>query len=172
MNRQEKTYVVQGLEERLVSSEAAFLVGYKGLAVEQMQKLRSDLRAAQGVLKVAKARLMKRAAHKAHLDILDPLLKDQIAFVFVAEDIARVAKVLHDFSQNNALKIVGGRLGTSLLDAQAVLDVAKLPSREILLARLLGVMNAPSTNLARVLHLLIARLLYVLKEIERTKQLV
>jgi len=171
MNRREKELVVRGIESDLTSSNAAFLVCYKGLVVEEMQKLRSGLRVVQGKLQVAKARLVKRAASATTSTDLDPLLKDQIALVFAQQDVVRVAKILHDFSKTNQLlKIVGGKMGTTLLDAQSVSRLAQLPSREVLLGQLLGVMNEPVSSLVRLLNLLIVRLLYVLKEIEKNKQ--
>lgn len=170
MNRQEKSQVVQMLGEDLEVSKAVFLVAYKGLAVEQLQALRKGLRGAQGTLKIAKARLMKRAAIQASVDQLSPLLKDQIGLVFARNEVASVAKILRDFAKNNEhLKLVGGVLGRSLLDAVSVDRLAQLPSREVLLAQLLGVMNAPVSNLVRLLNLLIVRLLLVLKAIEGIK---
>lgn len=171
MNRQEKAGVIQSLNENILASKATFLVEYQGINVEQLQKLRKNLRVQGGDLKVAKARLMKRAISNTQADVLDPLLKDQIALVFARTDIASIAKVLRDFSKEvEACKIVGGNLGNSLLDAASVLQIAQLPSREVLLAQLMGLMLAPMTQCVQVLNVLIVRLLWTLKQIEATKQ--
>lgn len=170
MNRQEKVNAVQKLTDAFGASDASFLVGYKGLGVEQLQALRRRLQSAGGVLKVAKARLAKRAVSEKNA-VLGPLLKDQVALVFASGQVQLVAKELVDFSKNNEqLKLVGGVFDASLLDAAAIVQIAHLPSKQVLIAQLLGTMQAPMTNMVCVLNALIVRLLWVLKQIEEKKQ--
>lgn len=173
MNRQEKEAIVQQLKDNFSSSSASFVVGYKGLTVAQMQALRRELHNQGGTFKVTKARLMKRAVsdldNKAH--DLTPYFKDQIGLVFVSDEIPGVAKTLHEFAKDNkALSLIAGCMDSTLLDAQGIEQIASLPSREVLLAMLVGTIQAPSRNFVGMLNMMILRLLFVLKKVEEQKQ--
>lgn len=157
MNRQEKEHVLKSLQNDFSASNAAFLVGVKGLTVSQLQKLRKDLRPKGGKLKVTKARLMKIAADDVGdgLDVLNPFFKDQIAVVFAGNEPSGIAKVLFDFSKTNtSLKLIAGCFDKQLLNEQSIKQVAQLPSKEVLLAMLCGTLQAPVAQLARVLNIL------------------
>lgn len=172
MNRQEKAIVVEGLKKGLLSSKATFLVGYKGLNVEQVQKLRSDLRSKGGLLKVAKTRLMKRAVDgEAGVQDLAPLFKDQIGLVFAQEQFSEVAKILSDFSkENKSLNLVAGYLDTQVVGKEKIAQIASLPPKEVLLAQLCGTLNAPISGLARALNMIVLKLMFALKQIEEKKK--
>lgn len=160
MNRQEKTQVVSDLKNQFSEHAASVLVGYKGLSVLQMQKLRRGVRQNGGAFKVAKARLMKIAAQEsAHGQALVPFFKEQIGIVFTTQE-EPILKFLFNFSkENEALNLVAGSIDSQLVDAQNLKILATLPSREVLLAQLCGVMNAP-----------VAKLAYVLQQISNKKQ--
>lgn len=155
MNRQQKELVVQLLKENFTQSPASFVVGYKGLTVNEMQSLRKKLRAQGGNLKVTKARLMKIAASDiAGSDALKPYFKEQIGVVFATQEAPAVAKVLYDFAKDHsALQIIVGQFESQVLDAQTIGRIATLPSREQLLAQLCGTLMAPITRLAIVLDM-------------------
>jgi large subunit ribosomal protein L10 len=172
MNRQQKSDMIDSLKQRISESQAAFLVGYRGLTVVQMQELRKDLRSKGGSLQVTKARLMKIAVHgKSEADMLTPHLHDQIGMVFASNDVAGIAKTLNDFAKNHqALKLIAGCMESRLLDSQAVARIASLPSREVLLAQLCGTLKAPTVGLATVLNQVILKLMWTLKQIEETKK--
>lgn len=166
MNKQQKALVVELLRENFSQSKGSFLVGYKGMTVEQMKTLRRALRTKGGKLKVAKARLMKRAVNEINgSEQLNPYLKDQIGIVFVSQEVPAIAKVLYDFSKKNeALKMIAGKLDSQIIDASACVRIASLPSREVLLAQACGVMKAPMFNLVSLLNITMMRLLFVLKQ--------
>ena len=173
MDRQQKSLVVASLEDNFNQSKAAFVVGVQGLSVKQLDDLRMQLRKEGAVLKIAKARLMKRAvsAQDSYGAVLSPLLKNQIGLVFALKEAPSVAKVVADFSSKNKLSVViGGVFEQRLLHADDVRKISLLPSREILLARLCGAMKAPITNLARVCNLTLLRLLQALSAIEDQKR--
>ncbi len=172
MNRQQKELVVQLFRERFIKSPASFVVGYKGMTVSQMQELRSKLRESGGALKVTKARLMKLALGDLEdAKALMPHLQDQIGMVFVSDEPTVVAKVLSDYSKNNkALSLIVGRLDGDVLDPQAIVRIASLPSKIQLLAMLSGTLKAPMTRLAFVLNMQIGQLLHVLKKIAEKKK--
>lgn len=145
MKKHQKQATIENLESKFSSSKAAFLVNYQGLTVSQMKNLRFALDDKGGSLKVAKNRLA-RLAVKSLSDCqgLDTLLVGQLAYVFADSDMTSVAKVLHDFAKNNdKLKIVAGCSEAKVYDAKSVRSIALLPSREILLSQLCGVLSAP-----------------------------
>jgi len=172
MNRQEKALVVDGLKKGLRSSQASFLVIYRGLSVEEMQQLRSELRAKGGFLKVAKARLMKRAVDgESGIDGLSEFFKDQVGLVFANDEVAGVAKVLADFSkENKALDLVAGYFDSRIIAKEKIAQIASLPPREVLLAQLCGTLQAPISGLARALNVMILKLLFALKQIGDQKK--
>ncbi len=172
MNRQEKNQLIESLKNSFSSSEASFLVNYKGLTVNEMQELRKGLRSKEASLKVAKGRLMKRAVEgMGSVDQLTPYLHDQIGAVFVTKSAPETAKFLAEYSKSHkAFNLVVGVIESQLYDAQSVQRIANLPSREVLLAQLCGTLQAPMTKTVTVLHLMIARLLFVMKQIEEKKQ--
>jgi len=172
MNRQQKTEVIQNLKENFLNSQATFVITYRGLNVAQLQQLRSDLRQKGGLLKVAKARLMKRAVDEASdLGELTPYLQDQIGLVFAKEQFTDVAKILSDFSkQNEALGLVAGLLDAKLIEKEKIKQIASLPSREVLLGQLCGTLQAPIAGFVRVLNMMVLKPLFVLKQIEQSKK--
>lgn len=154
MNRQEKTQLVTELKGQFSSSAGSILVGYKGLSVNQLQKLRRGIRQNGGTFKVTKARLMKLAAENVEIaQPLIPYFKEQIGLVFLENQDPAVIKFLHTFSkENEALKMVAGSLESKLVDAAMLTRLALLPSREVLLAQVCGVLKAPISKLAFVLQ--------------------
>jgi large subunit ribosomal protein L10 len=167
MKRHEKAQVVNFLHDTIQQSAASFLVNFKGLTVKQMQLLRKEVRQNGGLLKVAKARLMKRAVADVEggHDLM-PYLKDQVGVVLVAHDFPLIAKVLHSFSKKNeSLQLVAGLLEKRVFDKQSVIRIAQLPNKEVLVAQLCGVLQRPAQNLASLFHVMVARMLFVLKQV-------
>ncbi len=161
MNREQKESVIQELKNDFSQSQGTFVVGVKGMTVTQLQKLRKDLRAQGGKLKITKARLMKIATddNKA-IEALQPFFKEQIGIVFSKQEPSAIAKVLFNFAKKNeALSLVAGTLESQLLDAKTIGKIAQLPSREVLLAQVCGVLN-----------MVMIKFLLTLKAIEAKKQ--
>ena len=171
MNRQEKEKMVVELRDKIKGSQAVFLVNYRGLSVAQMDSLRAGLRNQGGSFKVAKARLMKRAVEGMDaVDAMAPYFKDQIGLVFADDGVPTIAQTLHDFSkEHKVFDIVLGSLDARLLSKNDIIRIASLPSKEVLIAQVCATLNAPIADFTRVLHMLVARLLYVLKKIEEQK---
>lgn len=172
MNREGKQEVIDHLKQYFSSSEGSFLVDFKGLSVSDVQNLRGKLREHGGKLQVAKARLMRIAAQEVgDLEELDKYFKEQVALVFADKEPAAIAKVLYEASKdNNNLKIVAGCVEAKCLDEEGVKFVATLPSREVLLARLAGLLSAPTTQFARVLNNVLVQFVMTLKALEQKKQ--
>lgn len=161
MNRQEKSQLVTELKGYFSQNSGSVVVGYKGLTVNQLQKLRRGIRQNGGSFKVTKARLMKLAAQDSdNAQLLIPYFKDQVGIVFLDNQDPAVIKFLYNFSKDNeALKMVAGSLESKLVDATTLKVLATLPSREVLLAQICGVIKAP-----------VAKLAFVLQQISNKKQ--
>lgn len=159
MNREEKSHVITALKQQFSDSTGSILVGYKGLSVNQLQKLRRGIRQNGGSFKVTKARLMKIAAEDiASAQPLLPYFKEQIGIVFCEGQTPSMLKFLHTFSKDNEpLKLVAGSLESKLVEAPVLVQLANLPAREVLLARLCGVLKAPLSKLAFVLQQISAK---------------
>jgi len=173
MNREEKAAVIDRIADELGSSEAIIALDYRGITVAQTAELREKLRASSTRLQVTKNSLSERAADKAGMAEIKPLLVGPTALAFVKGDAAAAAKVLSDTARalRGPLQFKGGVLGGALLGPAEVEAIAKLPSRDVLHAQLVGTVAAPLSGLARTLNALIAGIAVQLGQI-RDKGLV
>jgi large subunit ribosomal protein L10 len=169
MNRQQKEAVVKEINEQIKESGASFFVGYQGLPVSQLQGLRGQLRQVDGVFKVAKARLMKLAAKDVEgIDAFTADFNDQVGLVFAKGEVPSVAKELVKFSKDNGqLSIISGFFESKAMSFDQIDYLASLPSRDVLLGRLAGTLQAPAGNLARLLNQMVVRLVYALDQIAK-----
>jgi large subunit ribosomal protein L10 len=166
MNRDQKAVVVDEIAEQIGESEAIFAVDYRGITVTQVAELRDRLREADARFRVVKNSLSERAADKAGVEDLKPMLIGPTALAFVRGDAAMAAKALNDVARRlNLLEFKGGLLNGDVLSADDVRSIARLPSREVLYGQLVGTVAAPLTGLARGLNALISGLAIQLKAI-------
>ncbi|MDR0515046.1 MAG: 50S ribosomal protein L10 [Coriobacteriaceae bacterium] len=141
------------LKEELQGVNALWVVDYRGLTVKQLQSLRAAIREADASIKVYKNTLMHIALNDLGLPSLDQVLEGPSAFVFAGEDPVASAKALKTFAKTNKnLAIKGGMMDGAFLDATQVEAVASLPSREELIAKLLGTISNPMVKVVRVLN--------------------
>lgn len=156
MNREQKVGLVASLKEEFAHSNASFLINFRGLTVDQVQALRKDIRSQGGRFKVAKARLIKMAAQGiSDAEIMQPYFKDQIGVVFAKDQAHAIAKSLHNFAkQHEAFSVIAGSVESNLLDLPAFTKFALLLPREVQLAQLCGVLQAPGVKLLFVLKAL------------------
>ena len=132
---------------------AMWVVDYRGLSVKKIQTLRSNIREADAVMKVYKNTLMNLALTELGLPAIDDVLEGPSAFVFAGEDPVASAKALKDFAKKNPhLVIKGGLMEGAAVDAAQVQAIASLPSREELIAQLLGTITNPMSQVVRVLN--------------------
>jgi large subunit ribosomal protein L10 len=166
MKRQEKVDVVSTLHKAFNASQASFLINFKGMTVFQMQNLRKKIRQDGGFLQVAKGRLMKRAVQDTEgAQTFVPYLKDQLGIIFAPNNAPTFAKILHEVSQKDqSFKIVACFLDHKTFDYASVVKIASLPSKEILLAQLCGVLKSPARGMVGTLNMIVLRLLLVLQQ--------
>lgn len=169
-NIQAKEPVVQEIKGKLEASKGAVLADYRGLNVAQVTELRRRLREAGVEYKVVKNTLTKLAAAELGLEGLNPYLEGPTAIAFGIEDPVAPAKILSEFAKTNkALEIKAGVLEGKVIDFNGVKALADLPSREVLLAKVLGGMQAPLYGFANVLQGNLRNLVYVLEAIRKQK---
>jgi large subunit ribosomal protein L10 len=153
LTRSEKAAAVDEITERLKRAEAIVVTDYRGLSVAQLGKLRRDLRAKGAEYHVVKNTLTLRALADAGMEAPAELLSGPTGLAFLFDDLSGPTKALKDCAKDtNILTIRGGLMGGSVLDAKGIEALADLPSREQLLAQLLGVLQAPQRQLVTILN--------------------
>ena len=155
MNRDQKAAVIDEVAAQISEAEAVFAVDYRGISVPQAAELRTKLRDADASFRVVKNTLTLRAADKAGADGLKELLEGPTAMTFVRGDAAAAAKALSDFrraSGGTLLEFKGGWMNGAPLGAPEIEAIAKLPSREVLYGRLVGMVASPLTGLVTSLE--------------------
>src|SRR4051794_4489394 len=151
MARPDKAAAVAELTDAFRGSSAAVLTEYRGLTVAQLKELRRSL-AGNATYSVVKNTLTKIAAREAGVETLEPMLEGPSAIAFVTGDPVEVAKSLRTFGREHPLLVVkGGVLDGRPITADEVKKLADLESREVLLAKLAGGLNAPAQQLVTVL---------------------
>ena len=162
--RIEKVAVVEEVTAKLLSADAVIVTEYRGMKVSQLAGLRRQLRDNGGEYKVYKNTLARFAAQNAGVAELAELMIGPTALAFVSGDAAAVAKVLRDAARTNPMLIIkGGTMSGSTLSAKDVESLADLPSREVLLARFAGALQAPLVKTAGLLQALPRNFAYGLK---------
>lgn len=165
-----KKQIVSDIKAKLESSSAAVLTDYRGLNVAQMTELRKRMREADIEYKVLKNTMIRFAAHELGLEELDPFLEGPTAVAFSADPVAP-AKIIYDFAKSNkALEVKVGILEGEVIQASEVKALADLPSKEELLAKVVGGMQAPLYGMASVLSGTLRSFVYALDAVRKQKE--
>jgi large subunit ribosomal protein L10 len=147
-----KQPVVSEIKELLEGAETAVVVDYRGITVAQDTELRKNLREAGISYKVYKNTMIRFAAKGTDFEALGPVLEGPTAIAVSKTDATAPARILAEFAKKApALEIKGGVVEGVFYDAKAMEKISNIPSREILLGKLLGSIQSPITNFARVL---------------------
>lgn len=148
-----KQPIVEEIKSYAADAKAAVLVDYRGLTVEQDTKLRRQLREAGVVYKVYKNTMMTRAFEGTDFDQLDKDLEGPTAVAFSSEDETAPARILYEFAKEaEQLQFKSAVVAGTYYDEDGIKMLAKIPSRDTLISKLLGSLQSPVTNLARVLN--------------------
>ncbi|NPV71757.1 MAG: 50S ribosomal protein L10 [Firmicutes bacterium] len=168
---EEKKQAVSEIKDSISRSKSAILTNYRGLNVAQVTKLRRGLREAGIEYKVAKNTLIRLAAREAGIEGLDKFLEGPTAIAFGYADPALPAKLLADFARENwQLEVKAGILEGRIIQADQVRWLADLPSREVLLARVAGAMQAPMAGFAGVLQGTIRSFVYAVDALRKQRE--
>lgn len=168
--KNQKEVIISELTEKLKSSKAVVFSDFKGLTMKNMVALRKELRTEGISLKVVKKTLINIALKEAGIEADVLKMEGQIAVAVSPKDEVAAAKIMSKFSRtNDKLKITGGILEGKTLSVDEVIALSKLPSKEELLARFIGTINAPVTNFVRVLSGNLTGFVRVLKAVAEKK---
>ncbi len=160
----DKVAVIDEVRERLGDSNASVVAEYRGLTVAEMAALRKVLRSAGGDFKIFKNTLVRRAIAGTDHEALGELLVGPTGIAFIQGDVSAVAKALKDFAaENPALIVKGGVLDGAALDTSSLKALADLPSRDVLLARLAGLIASPMQTMAGLMKAVPQSFAYGLK---------
>jgi large subunit ribosomal protein L10 len=171
MQKKEKERVVEDLKQKLSASKSVILTDFSGISVKQITQLRKDFRAASIECLVAKNTLIKRAVDGTPLKGLEPYLKGPTALLLSPDEGIMAAKIIRKFAEDTQkLAVKAGVLSDRVIDSAQVKSIASLPSREVLLARMMGCLNSPISGLVFVLNDLVGRSVRVLDQIRQAKQ--
>lgn len=152
---EKKKQMVADLSERLKNSCAGVIVDYKGINVEDDTKLRRELREAGVEYTVVKNTILGRAAQDAGIEGLDPVLEGTTAIATSVDDYVAAARILNKYAEgHDNFNIKTGYLDGAVIDNSEVIALAKLPSREVLLATIASVVVEPIACIARAVNAL------------------
>ena len=151
--KDQKQKILDELKELLSRQKAVVLVGISGLKVKELSELRKKLKASGSKIKVLKKTLAKLAFAEKKIDFDKDKFKEELAFVFGLEDEISPAKNAFQFSKENEnLKILGGFIEGQFKEAEEMIVLAQIPSKEELFARLVGSISSPISGLVCVLQ--------------------
>lgn len=171
MKIDQKKAITEELHEKFSKAKVVILTDYKGLDVAAVTKLRRDLREVDVEYRVAKNSLLIRASKDTGVEPISDQFKGPNAIALSYDDPVSPAKVLTEFAKaNGKLEIKVGVMDGKVLDITAIQALSALPSREVLLAQTLSVMNAVPTSFVRVLSAVPGQLLNVLQAIKEKKE--
>ena len=161
--RSEKGFLVKAIVGMIEGADYCYFVSYSGLKVKEFSELRRKLVAGGADCHVLKNSLIKKAAAELNLDLSSIDLTQSTALVYGTGDCGPIAKLLVEFGKTNQARAAkGGLVDGGVLAGTEVAALADLPSKEVLRAMLLGVLQAPSRNLVSVLNAKAASILNVL----------
>ncbi|MGI6697868.1 MAG: 50S ribosomal protein L10 [Clostridiales bacterium] len=165
-----KEQVVNEIKEKFQRAEAVVLVDYRGLNVAEVTELRKRFREAGADYKVYKNTLMTRALTELGIEGLNPYLTGPNAIALGYDDPVVPAKIISEFAKDHdKLEIKAGMISGKVIGAEGIKSLASLPSKEVLVAQVLGGLNAPITGLVNVLQGNIRNLVYALNAIAEKK---
>ncbi|WP_069651090.1 50S ribosomal protein L10 [Caloranaerobacter ferrireducens] len=168
---EQKKQIVQEIKDKIDRAQAVVLVDYRGLNVEEVNELRKKYREAGVEYKVYKNTLMRFAFKDAGLEEFNNYLTGPNAIAFSYDDPVSAAKVTSEFAkEHDKLEIKAGVVDGEVIDVNRVKELANLPSREVLIAQVLGGLNGPITGFANVLQGTIRKLVYALNAIKEKQE--
>jgi large subunit ribosomal protein L10 len=171
MPTEKKKKIIDGLERTFAECDSGIMTNYRGLKTADVVALRRKLRESGIQFHIVKNTLARIAASKAGKDQIGSIFEGPLAVIFVKDDISKSAKILteHIVGTKMAITIKGGYLGNHLLNAQEVARLATLPSREVLISKVMGGIQGPLYGLLNQVNAPLRGLAYVLQG--RIKQL-
>lgn len=165
MPTERKMETLASLTDKMTRMQLAVVADYRGMTVAEITDLRKRLRESGAELIVAKNTLVRRAAQDTGREAIEPLLEGPTAMAFAYDDIAKAAKTLNDYvrASKKTIPIRGGLLGNDLLPADGLEAVTRLPSRDQMMANILGGVQAPASRIVGVLSGVMRNIAFILR---------
>lgn len=164
MTTKRKVEAVADLTSKLQRMQVTLVADYRGLTVAEISDLRKKLREVDAELIVSKNTLTLIAAKETGHEAIEPLLLGPTALAFAYSDGPKAAKAINEFNRGaKKLVVRGGLLGTALLSGDALDQVSKMPTRQQVLAEVLGAIAAPASGVVGVLNAAVTNIVYVLQ---------
>lgn len=169
ISKEKKKELIEKYVDMLSNSQALFLVGYRGMTVAEITQLRRQLYDSDTTLTIVKNRLFKRALDQAGMSVVTDLLEGPIAIGTVDKEAPAAAKTFMDFAKGSSfLEIKGGLLSGKHMGPDQIKTLTTIPSREVLLAQVVGGLQAPISGLVYALQSPISGLVNVLSGTQRS----
>jgi len=171
LKREQKGALLDDLHGKFVKAKLAVITDYRGLTVPAVDQLRRQLRAKGTEYRVAKNTLLKKAVVGTEFEVLKDYFEGTSAIAVSYDDLVGPAKILNNFSKDNPLLTLRvAALNGKVLSAEDIKSLAQLPPREVLLAKLLALMNAVPTRFVQILSGIPRQFLYTLQAIKDKKE--
>lgn len=171
ITREKKAEMLRSLREKLERSEAVFVATFQGLKVSEVNEIRKILREKNGEYRVFKNTLIRIGTQDTPYRSVMDYVEGPTALIFSYKDPVEIAKVLKDFVKAHPnLQLRGVVIKGKGFDSKVIDELVKLPPKEVLIAQLLGTLQAPVAQFVGLLSAIIRNFLYVLKAIEEKKQ--
>ncbi len=171
MNKEQKQEVVEKVASLIDEAESVIAVDYRGIDVPQINELRAKLREADSTFRIVKNSLTELAADKAGEPEIKSLIEGPTAFTFVRGDVAMAAKALNKFVRDEkVIEFRGGLIDGSVMTAEDLGKLAKLPTSDQLRAQLVGAVSSPLTVLVRGLNSMIGGLVIALADLQKKRE--
>lgn len=171
MHKKDKIAAVDDLKVKLEKAGSVFLADFSGVNVKDVSSLRNSFREAEVEYLVAKNTLVKRAVADTPWEGLEPYLEGPTALVISDDQGMAAAKIIFKFHESHkSFKAKVGMMSNELVDADTIEQLAKLPTRDELIAKLMGSLNSPITSLVHVLNDTVARAVRVISQVAKAKE--
>lgn len=171
LSKAAKNEIIEQFNEVFKANPSVLLVEYKGLSVKEIEGLRSNLKGADARLTVVKNTLLRKAAKDTDVEQLSDLLVGPTAIAVCESDPTAAAKVFVDTAKDlPSLVIKGGVVEGTVVGAEEITALSKLPSRQEMMAQLLGALTSPMSNLLGALNQMQSKLLYALEAVKDQKE--
>lgn len=169
LTRKQKEALAKDLSNDIKASKSVVICDYKGMNVSEMGELRSSFREKDAKMQVAKKTLMSIALKDADVDLETKQMEGQLAIVFGQDEVSP-SKILYEYAEkNDNLNILGGVLEGKAITESEIVNLAKLPSKEELLAKVVGSINAPISGFVNVLNGNLRNFVFALSAIKEAK---
>ncbi|MDD4526782.1 MAG: 50S ribosomal protein L10 [Candidatus Margulisbacteria bacterium] len=173
MVNQKNKDALQGIKKTFSENQYVYMVDYKGLTVSKISALRNQLRESNSEMKVLKNTLVLLALQKMYPEVysqIKDVLTGQTAIIFSEKDPVAPAKVLVDFAKkNDSMILKGGLLESKIINGKEMVSLSALPSKEVLIAKLLMLLNSPVTGFVGALQGNLRNIVYILDAIKDKK---